>query len=340
MSMGKMMIAAILVLLVLGLGLGTWAWASMIRMPGVRRPATLPVPEAAAVERLQGAVLHLAGTLGERNLGEHPEALAEARDWVRGELEAAGYEVADEAVPAFGAEVVNLIVEIPGAADSATKDEIILIGAHYDSVVGTPGADDNASGVAALLELARRFAAKTATTKPARTLRLVAFVNEEPPYFKEETMGSLVNARAAGERGDAIVAMLSLESIGYFDTSEGSQQYPFPLSLFYPSTGDFLAFVGDRDSAGLIRRCVGTFRGTGTLPAEGAALPGEMPGISWSDHWSYWQIGVPAAMVTGTAPFRDPHYHAQTDTPDRVDHRRLALAVDGLEVVIDDLLAN
>ncbi|MDF1562187.1 MAG: M28 family peptidase [Deltaproteobacteria bacterium] len=335
MSGGKMFGVTMGVLLGLLSIASACAWATMIRMPGEGRPEALPEPEPAAVERLVGAVRHLAGTLGERNLGDHPEALAGARDWIRAELEAAGLEVTLEHVPPFDEDVGNLIVELPGE-----RSEVVLVGAHYDSVLGTPGADDNASGVAALLELARRFARRHAEDRPARTLRLVAWVNEEPPYFKEPTMGSLVNARNAAGRGDPLLAALSLESIGYFDPGKGSQRYPFPLSLFYPSRGDFLAFVGDRDSEALVRRCVKVFRERGTLPSEGAALPGEMPGVSWSDHWSYWQTGVPAVMVTGTAPFRDPHYHEPTDTPDRIDGRRLALAVDGLEAVLEDLLEN
>ena len=204
----------------------------------------------------------------------------------------------------------------------------MIVGAHYDSVIGSPGADDNGTGVAALIELARRF------TKSKRTLRFVAFANEEPPHFGTPAMGSYRNAQRCHERGEKVVAMLSLETIGFFSDAPKSQQYPPMLHLLYPPTGDFIAFVSNLKSRSLLRRCVRKFKG---FPIESGALPEMVPGVGWSDQWAFWQFGYPAIMVTDTAPFRNPHYHTSQDTPETVDYPRLAQVVDGLTAVIDDL---
>jgi Zn-dependent M28 family amino/carboxypeptidase len=150
-------------------------------------------------------------------------------------------------------------------------------------------------------------------------------------------MGSLVYARQCRQRNENIVAMLSLETIGYYSTAKGSQKYPFPVGLFYPSRGDFVAIVGNRANARLVRRCIASFRRQASFPSEGAALPGRLPGIDWSDHWSFWQAGYPGIMVTDTAPFRYPHYHTEQDTPDKLDYERLARVVAGLDKVLEDL---
>ena len=212
--------------------------------------------------------------------------------------------------------------------------EIIVIGAHYDSVFGSPGANDNGDRVAATLALARRFA----SAKPKHTLRFVAFVNEEPPYFLSGEMGSLVYARRCKERGDKISAMISLETIGYFSDAPHSQTYPSPgLGVFYPKVGNFIGFVSNVKSRPLLRRVIALFRKHAKIPSEGAALPAFIPGVSWSDQWSFWQQGYPAIMVTDTAPFRYPYYHSSNDTPDKLDYDRFTLVVSGMEKVIEKL---
>ena len=193
----------------------------------------------------------------------------------------------------------------------STPSEIVIVGGHYDSVAGCPGANDNASGTAAVLALARLFA----TSAPARTLRFAAFTNEEPPHFQTDAMGSRVCALNCRARSENVVAMLSLETIGFYSDAEGSQSYPPPFSLFYPSKGNFIAFVGNVGSRGLVRRAIRTFRERTPFPSEGAALPGFVPGVGWSDHWSFWREGYQAIMVTDTAPFRYPHYHTARPTP-------------------------
>jgi hypothetical protein len=162
-------------------------------------------------------------------------------------------------------------------------------------------------------------------------------INEEPPFFQTEQMGSLVCARRCRERGEKIVVMLALESLGYYSTDGGCQKYPFPIGLFYPSRGDFVGFVGRTADAKWVRHCVKAFRQHAQFPSEGGALPGWLPGIGWSDHWAFWQDGYPAIMLTDTAPFRSPHYHAEDDTPDKLDYDRFARVVEGTGRVIEAL---
>ena len=305
----------------------------MINMPGDSHSGVLPPLSADEIllrDHLERHVTVLAGAICERNVWRH-DALEAAADYIEETLRELGYAVAKQVYDAKGIVVRNLETEIVG---SQWPDEIVLIGAHYDSLRGTPGANDNASGVAALLEIARLLT----KTNPARTVRFVAFVNEEPPFFYSSEMGSRVYARRARERNDNIVAMLSLETIGYYADAKGSQQYPLPFySLFYPDTGDYIAFVGNLSSRALVRKSLGSFRQHTAFPSEGIAAPGWLGGIHWSDHWSFWQEGYRALMVTDTAPFRYPHYHSGSDTPDKIDYPRMARVVAGLARVTMDL---
>jgi hypothetical protein len=313
-------------------GATLWCWVTMIRMPGKSHAGPL-APLDAREESLQGAlradVAALASTIGPRNVLASRE-MAAAADHVEAAFAAAGYAARRQTFRASGVACDNVEAELAG---TDRKDDIVIVGAHYDSTFDMPGANDNASGTAALLALARAFAGRA----PRATLRFVAFANEEPPHFQTEGMGSLVYARRCKERGERVVAMLSLETIGYYTDARGSQQYPPPLSLFYPSTGDFIGFVGDRSSVDLVRRCIGTFRATTAFPSEGAALPSFLPGVGWSDHWSFWQFGYPGVMVTDTAPFRYPHYHSIDDTPEKLDYARMARVVAGVERVVAEL---
>ena len=309
----------------------TGLYSCMISMPGKSHqgPLAPATPtESSLASALRRDVVELAQTIGERNVVKYA-ALKKAADYVEAGLRVAG-PVARHTYQASERDCDNLEVEIRG---SSAPGEIVVVGAHYDSVVGTPGANDNASGVAGLLALARALAA----TKPERTLRFVAFVNEEPPHFRTEEMGSRVYARRCRDRNETVIAMLSLETIGCFTDKPDSQKYPAPLGLCYPSTGNFIAFVGNVGSRSLVRRCVKTFRDRAAFPSEGAALPGWLPGVGWSDHESFWENGFPAVMVTDTAPFRFPQYHLRGDTPDKIDFDRCARVVAGVEHVIRDL---
>lgn len=301
-----------------------------MRMPGrnVSSAATLSAAEIALRAELVADVQMLAGQIGERNMLRYPQLNA-AADFIEGSFSRAGLKPRRDSYELEGQACHNIEAEIRG-----NRPEIVVVGAHYDSVFGSPGANDNGSGVAALLALARRFAGKP--TGP--NLRFVAFANEEPPFFQTGQMGSLVYAGRCNTRGDQISAMISLETIGYFSDASASQTYPsLGIGAFYPTTGNFIGFVGNVRSRALLRRAIGLFRREAKLPSEGAALPSFIPGVGWSDQWAFWQHGYPAFMITDTAPFRYPHYHAATDTPDKLDYDRFALVVSGVEKMIDGL---
>ena len=304
----------------------------MTVMPGKSWSKTVPPlssQEQVIHDNLRRHVEMLAGQIGERNVW-HPEALATAALYIRTTLEDLGYEVHSQSFESRDVTLQNLEVELTG--DSA-PEEIIILGAHYDSIRGTPGANDNASGVAAILEIARLLASDTYS----RTVRLVAFANEEPPFFYSEEMGSRVYVARSRQRGEQIKAMLALETIGYYSDQPGGQNYPIPFSLFYPDIGNFIGFVGNLSSRRLVRQAVGAFRASTPFPSEGVAAPGWMMGVHWSDHWSFWQAGYPAIMITDTALFRYPHYHAATDTPEKIDYPSLARITRGLADVATEL---
>ncbi len=272
-------------------------------------------------ERLRG---HVRAIASKSHHVWAPAELEAAATYIEERLRAAGHAVQREEFRAAGASVRNLVAEIPGAR---RPDEIVVVGAHYDSVAGAPGANDNGSGVAAVLELA----GAARDWAPERSWRFVLFVNEEPPFFRTTEMGSHVHARGAKRRGERIVAMYSLETVGYYSDAPGSQRYPFPFGAFYPDRGDFLAFVANLASRALLHRTIAAFRAHAEFPSEGAAAPAWVPGVDWSDQLWFWNEGYPALMITDTAPFRYPHYHTPQDTPDKVDYDRLARVVRGLE---------
>jgi Peptidase family M28 len=307
-------------------------WLFTIRMPGRAfagpLPALTPGQEGLS-DRLQRHVLRLAGEIGERSVAR-PDAVLRAVAYLEAELNAMGYTASAQEYYAHGQRWRNLEATMRG---SAQPDEVIVVGGHYDTAEGAPGADDNGSGVAGVLELARSFAGKPAT----RTIRFVFFGTEEPPSFPTSAMGSRHYADSARARGDRIVAMLSIESIGYYHSDPGSQRYPFPLNFAYPDVGDFIGFVSNLRSGPLVRRAIATFRNTTQFPTQGAALPSWVPGVWWSDHWSFWRRGYQAIMITDTAPFRNPFYHTALDTPDKLDYGRMARVVDGLVAVVTDL---
>jgi Zn-dependent M28 family amino/carboxypeptidase len=280
-------------------------------------------------DALRHDVEHLATNIGERRVGR-TDKLDEAASWIERELVAAGWEAHRQDYQVGDVRCSNIVAEVAGRT---LPQEIVVVGAHYDSERHTPGADDNASGVAALLSIARR-----PPVAPDRTLRLVAFTNEEEPWFLEGKMGSMVAARASRDAGEDVVAMLSLESLGFYSDAPGSQHYPFPLSLFYPKRGDFVAFVANPSSKALLRKAGAAFRAEATIPSEGAMLPASIEGVSWSDHAPYWQAGYPALMLTDTAPLRNPNYHQPTDTPDTLDFERFTRAVVGIHRVVAELL--
>jgi len=307
----------------------------MIFMPG--KSWSEPVPSLSTEEQLihdnlRRHVQMLAEQIGERNVWQ-PEALVAAALYIRNTLEDLDYQVRIQSFESEGQTVQNIEVELPG---TTVPQEIAVVGAHYDSVPDGPGANDNASGIAALLEIARLLSGKT----HARTLRLVAFVNEEQPFSSGEQMGSRVYAERSRQRSEQIKAMISLETIGFYTDQHASQHYPFPFNYFYPDTGNFIGFVGNLSSLNLVRQSLGAFRASTAFPSEGVAAPGWIRGVGWSDHASFWQAGYPAIMITDTAFFRYQHYHKETDTPDKLDYQSLARVTRGLVDVAAELAGN
>ena len=282
----------------------------MTVMPGESHRGPLePFPDKDLVKRLQGHVAELAKTERNTDLERPARYIAEAF----------GKDATFQAFESGGRTVRNIEA---GAGP-------IVVGAHYDTVPGSPGADDNASGVAVLIELARML--------PQHGIRFVAFANEEPPYFMGPDMGSWVSAKRSRDKGEPVRAMFSLEMLGYYRDEPGSQRYPFPLGWFYPDRGDFIAFVGDLGARPLVRKGILLFRKNARFPSEGVAAPAFVPGVTWSDHWSFRDHGFPAIMVTDTAFFRYPHYHLPSDTPDKLDYERMARVTLGLAAMLKEL---
>jgi Zn-dependent M28 family amino/carboxypeptidase len=301
-----------------------------------------PKPAAVSEDRLRQDVEFLSLTLGERNLWHYAQ-LGAAADYIEAALHAAGLSVARQEFSVQGRTVCNLEAEIAGTAGTG---ELLIIGAHYDSRCGqldragqptgpgTPGADDNATGVAATLELARTFAGHP----QRRSLRFVFFVNEEPPFFQTDQMGSTVYARRCRARGERIVGVLTPDTLGYYRQDSGSQRYRFPYTLCgYPKTGNFVALLSDFGSRRFLRRTEAAFRLRSDFPCLAVAVPAVVRRIGWSDDWSFWRQGYPALTVTDTAYLRTPYYHTVQDTPDKLDFASLASVVTGLQGAVADL---
>lgn len=274
-------------------------------------------------ENIRRHVQTLAGDIGERNVFR-PEALRGAERYIKEQWLTQGYEVSRQTYTAKRVESSNLEISRSG---SARPEEIILIGAHYDSVAGSPGANDNGSGVAVMLELSRRFASSV----PDRTVRFAAFTNEEPPFFDSSLRGSRVYAKMAKKRGDKIIGAIILECLGCYSDRPGSQGYPPLVKMFYPDRGNFIAFVSNLRSRGWLRRVVRSFKSSSTFPTESlAAFTPVAPGAAWSDHSSFWEAGYRALMVTDTAFYRYPYYHSSGDTIDKIDYASMARVTEGL----------
>jgi len=330
----KWIVIRIMIMLMLVLGVGAGLLYYMLNMPG--KPADTDLPplttsESAISDRLRVDVAYLAGEIGERNT-EHPSSLDRTVEYLQSRFRETGVvpNVLEYSAGEAGS-FINLEVEFYG---DKRPQEIVVIGAHYDSAWPAPGADDNASGVAVLLELARQFAGRSFD----RTVRLVAFANEESPHYGTSSMGSKVYARQVSRRDETIVGMFSLEMLGYYDSRPGSQDFPAPIKPFYPDRGNFLAFVANLASGGLLRDAIAGFRRHASLPSYGIAAPVVLvPDIRRSDHAMFWQQGYPAVMITDTAGFRNPHYHRHSDLPGTLDYDRMARAVTGLQHMFAEL---
>lgn len=306
------------------IGLAVAFGACSVWMPGRSFEGAAPPltpAQVASADRVRAHVTRLAETIGPRHLAAG-DSLAAARAYIAAELAGAGWAVREQAYDFRGAAFHNI-----EARRAGTGEPFVVIGAHYDTVPGTPGANDNASGVAVLIELARALRDQPL----AVPLRFVAFANEEPPYFtRGDGMGSVAYVAQFADPTASVAWMVSLETVGLYRDTPGSQRYPPGVGWLYPDRGNFVAFVANPASRRLLRQLVAAFRAVATLPSEGAALPAAVPGVAWSDHRSFWEAGIAAVMITDTAPFRDEAYHRAADTAERLDYAAMARLVDGL----------
>ena len=302
-------------------------------MPGISYAGSsqnLSENEKVIKKSIQKHIDILAGQIGERNIFNFKKLCASA-EYIEHSFLELGYDVLEQSYTVYGNKVKNIEVELQSNSNSK---EIILLGAHYDSVFGSPGANDNASGIAALLELSRLIYGHNCD----RTLKLVAFVNEEPPFFQSNNMGSYLYAQRSRERMEKIKTMISIETIGYYTNKKNSQNYPFPLGRFYPKTGNFIGFVANLNSKHSLYNAIDSFRKNTKFPSQGVAAAKWLPGISSSDQWAFWKMKYPAIMITDTAPYRYPYYHTKADTPEKIDYDAMARVVGGISRMVLDLL--
>jgi Zn-dependent M28 family amino/carboxypeptidase len=281
-------------------------------------------------DNLKKSVNKLAREIGSRGYLE-TEALKRAAGFIEEELKSYGYDVLYQPFTVDNTEYKNIYVEIKGSKE---PEKVIVVGAHYDTVLGTPGADDNASGVAVLLELARLLT----NIRPDNTIQFVAFTIEEPPFYRTKNMGSYKYAGKLKKEGRDVEGMICLESIGYYAESRGSQFFPFSFfKWIYPDRGDFLMFVSNLGSRGFMKRVQNGFKKGSRLPSETITASSFVPGVDFSDHWSFWKHGFDAVMLTDTAFYRNANYHAASDTPETLDYERMAEVVLGLKTAVEEL---
>ncbi len=311
------------------MGIGATVVAAVLgvaRAWGVGRPqepasARTYAPSDVDTRRLVAHVRMLSETFHPRDY-LHPENLDRAADYIAGQLTQAGGRVESQPFRVGGRDYRNVIARFGPEAG-----ERLVIGAHYDAVQGTPGADDNASGVAGLLELALLLGRQP----PPLRVDLVAYTLEEPPHFHTDRMGSAVHARSLKEAGVKVRAMLSLEMLGAYSDAPDSQDYPMAaLRLRYPDTGHFIGVVGIPGDDGLTDTVASAMRAGSPLPVESLKAPKSLTGVDFSDHASFWDQGYRAVMVTDTAFMRNPRYHTREDTWDTLDYARMAQAVQGV----------
>lgn len=280
------------------------------------------------VDILESHVFYLSERIGDRSVFKY-QKLQEAEQYITEQFNACGYNVEFQEYSVYNKKSKNIIATKIG---KIRPEEVVIVGAHYDTCFN-PGADDNASAVAGLLELAKALSDQPTN----RTIRFVAFVNEEPPFFKTPEMGSRVYVKIAKERKEDIKAVIILEMIGYYSSKKDSQKYPPLFGLFYPNKANFICVVGNWNSNWLVREVRTGFKKGTEFPIETFVGPSFIAGVDYSDHWSFWKEGLPAVMITDTAFYRNPHYHSASDTYEKLDYKSMAEVVRGLESVLIEL---
>jgi len=277
---------------------------------------------------LKRSVYTLSEVIGPRAYHQ-VRALEESVEYITSEFRRYGYTPLCQSYEVSGRVYRNVYAEIRGKSEG-----LLIVGAHYDTVDGTPGADDNASGVAGMLELARLLRDGSFN----HSIHFIAFPLEEPPFFYTKKMGSYQYARSLHEEGRGVTGMICLESIGYFTDSDGSQNFPFPIfRWFYPDRGNFIALIGNIRSRAFLNSIKEGFRDGTDMPVESLSTVSIIPGVDFSDHRSFWKFGYNAIMVTDTAFYRNPNYHGPGDTPDTLDYRRMAEVVKGLKRALEEM---
>ncbi|MBE9547735.1 MAG: M20/M25/M40 family metallo-hydrolase [Proteobacteria bacterium] len=325
----KMMIYILLVIILLAAFLGY----SLLK---VRLAPTVSVSgpdlnlSRDTVRQLYEHVKHLSVHIGSRSIHEY-DKIEETKNYIVSCLEELGYAPILQDYKYEGKVYSNVIVSIKGEKHPG---ETIVFGAHYDTVYGTPGADDNASAVAVLLEICRALK----DFSPGKTLKLIFFTLEEPPVFRSKSMGSYVYASEAKRKGEDIRAMVCLEMVGYYNDKKGGQAFPLPfMNLVYPSTPNFIAVVGNLKSKSLVKKVKDALSKGSDIPVETLSTVSLVPGIDFSDHRSFWKMGYPAVMVTDTAFYRNPNYHSPADTIDTLNFDKMSSLLTGLVQVAKDL---
>ncbi|KQV47851.1 peptidase M28 [Duganella sp. Root198D2] len=296
--------------------------AALVCQPLV--PSVPSTPPAVDPAKLEEHVKKLTVDFYPRSF-EHRAKLERTAAYIVEEFKAAGAQVSIQDVVVDAEHYKNVVARFGPA-----NGRLLVIGAHYDSHGATPGADDNASGIAGLLELAHLLG----QSEPARPIELVAYTLEEPPHFRSPRMGSVWHARSLKEAGRDVELMLSLEMIGYFSDRPGSQAYPLAaMKLGYPDRGNFIALVGQFGDFGASRSVKAAMSGASELPVYSLNAPSLVQGVDFSDHRSYWAQGYPALMVTDTSFMRNPNYHRAGDTFDKLDYQRMAMVVQAVYAV-------
>lgn len=277
---------------------------------------------------LRLAVTKLSREIGVRTYQDH-DRLDKTVKFISGEFSAFGYQVRHQSFKFAGNTYQNVIAELKGRT---SPEKVLVVGAHYDTVRTTPGADDNASGVAGLLRLAKLLAGRPLD----KTVRFVAFALEEPPAYRTKNMGSYHYAATLKKDREQVEGMVCLEMIGFFSDRPGSQHYPIPfMKLRFPKIGNYIAMVGNRKSKKFTLQMADGFRKAVDLPLVTLNAPAFVVGIDFSDHWSFGKFGYPAFMVTDTAFYRNPNYHSPSDLPDTLDYNRMAMVVEGLMSAVE-----
>ena len=301
-----------------------WFW---LTQPMLSRPEPNSV-RTVDPTRLEAHVRKLSIEFSPRDIG-HLENLDRTAAYIAGELAQAGGFLSEQEYRVEGKSFRNVLARF-----GPNTSERIIVGAHYDACMPLPGADDNASGVAGLIELAYLLGKQP----PPVRVDLVAFSTEEPPYFGTTGMGSSVHAQSVRKENADVRAMISLEMIGYFSDANGSQHFPVGiLSALYPSTGNFISVVGRISDGMLVRRVKGAMSGAAPLPVYSINAPALIPGVDFSDQRNYWHAGYNAVMITDSAFYRNRNYHTEHDTAEKLDYKRMAMVVEGVYAAVNEL---